>query len=232
MVAEAAAMADGFLGRWSRRKIDAKEGKPLEADPPAAPPGPTQVAARPMPLHEADRAGHAREDAAPAPAAPPPPPTLEDVDALTPESDFSRFVRHDVDPEVKNAAVRKLFADPHFNVMDGLDIYIDDYSKPDPLPPEMLRGLASAELLGFFREEKSTPEHRADVPEGTRVDGDDPAVEFVAQSEPLAHDAPGPADAPAAAGPAPEPPNSHADPDLRLQQDHAPGPPGPGPGDR
>jgi hypothetical protein len=40
-----------------------------------------------------------------------------------------------VAPEVKNAAFKKLFADPHFNVMDGLDIYIDDYSKPDPLPP-------------------------------------------------------------------------------------------------
>ena len=30
--------------------------------------------------------------------------------------------------------MKKLFSDPHFNVMDGLDTYIDDYGKPDPLP--------------------------------------------------------------------------------------------------
>ena len=38
-----------------------------------------------------------------------------------------------------NAALKKLFSDPHFNVMDGLDTYIDDYGKPDPIPPSMLR---------------------------------------------------------------------------------------------
>jgi len=25
--------------------------------------------------------------------------------------------------------------------MDGLDVYIDDYSKPDPIPPEMMKQL-------------------------------------------------------------------------------------------
>ena len=69
-----------------------------------------------------------------APAAAPPP-TLDDVAVLTRESDYSRFVAPDVDGGVSNAALKKLFSDPHFNVMDGLDTYIDDYSKPDPLPP-------------------------------------------------------------------------------------------------
>ena len=45
----------------------------------------------------------------------------------------------DVAPEVRNAAMKKLFADPQFNVMDRLDTYIDDYSLPDPLPASMLR---------------------------------------------------------------------------------------------
>jgi hypothetical protein len=36
---------------------------------------------------------------------------------------------------VRNAALKKLFTDPHFNVMDGLDVYIDDYGKPDPCRP-------------------------------------------------------------------------------------------------
>jgi hypothetical protein len=236
-------MADGFLGRWSRRKIDAKQGKPLEADPPVPENldpqesdrvlRETGVAGHPRNPdrhpRESDGNRHPRESGDPVPA---PPPTLEDVHSLTPESDFSRFVRNDVDPEVKNAAVRKLFADPHFNVMDGLDIYIDDYSKPDPLPPEMLRNLASAEFLGFFREEKVTPEPLAGTPGGARVDADDPAAEFVAQSQVPAQDAPGPEADPAAAEPAPPAPNSHADPDLRLQQDPAPGPQDPGGGAR
>ena len=47
--------------------------------------------------------------------------------------------------------MKKLFADPHFNVMDGLDTYIDDYAKPDPIPPAMLRQLASAKFLKPLR---------------------------------------------------------------------------------
>ncbi len=34
--------------------------------------------------------------------------------------------------------------------MDGLDVYIDDYGKPDPLPAGMLRQLAQSRLLGLF----------------------------------------------------------------------------------
>ena len=61
-------------------------------------------------------------------------PTLADVAALTRESDYSRFMATGVDGSVRNAALKKLFSDPHFNIMDGLDTYIDDYNKPDPLP--------------------------------------------------------------------------------------------------
>jgi hypothetical protein len=52
--------------------------------------------------------------------------------------------------------MKKLFTDPHYNVMDGLDIYIDDYSKPDPMPASMLRQLASAKFLNLFEEEETT----------------------------------------------------------------------------
>ena len=31
--------------------------------------------------------------------------------------------------------------------MDGLDIYIDDYGKPDPLPPDMLEKLAQWQFM-------------------------------------------------------------------------------------
>jgi hypothetical protein len=61
-------------------------------------------------------------------------------------------VASDVQPEVKNAALKKLFSDPHYNVMDGLDTYIDDYSQPDPLPPGMLEKMAQSAFLGLFTE--------------------------------------------------------------------------------
>ncbi|MFM2400133.1 MAG: hypothetical protein RL341_2290, partial [Pseudomonadota bacterium] len=76
------------------------------------------------------------------PAAPAqPPPELPPVESLTAESDFTPFMQAGVSALVRNAAVKKLFTDPHFNVMDRLDIYIDDYSIPDPLPPGMLEQL-------------------------------------------------------------------------------------------
>ena len=58
-----------------------------------------------------------------------------------------------VAPEVKNAAMKKLFADPHFNVMDRMDIYIDDYSQADPLPLAMLRQMNGAKFLNLFEDE-------------------------------------------------------------------------------
>lgn len=139
-------MADGFLGRWSRRKQDVREGRPVEEPPPPAPALAPQ-AATPAPAP-------AVAPTPPTPAAEPPPPTLADAQALTPASDFKPFVSRAVSPEVRNLAMKKLFADPHFNVMDGLDIYIDDYTQPDPLPAGMLSKMASAHAMGFFDHEK------------------------------------------------------------------------------
>ena len=196
-------MSDAFLGRWSRRKLDAKEGKPLADEPSAAASPPKilteEAAAAPAPASS-------QEGPAPMPpeAAAVPPPTLEDVQALTPESDFSRFAARGVTPEVKNAAMKKLFADPRYNVMDGMDVYIDDYSKPDPIAPALLRKLASAKFLGLFDQEEREEEEAG---RRSRDVADNPATQSVAQSDP----------APVAV---PEPPD-HADPDLRLQQDHA-----------
>jgi hypothetical protein len=216
-------MADGFLGRWSRRKLDAKDGKPLA-------PEPVREAKVELPLPQPSPAGGRGSELIPAktgdPASPshhrgegrgeaaapevPPPPTLDDVDTLTPQSDFTRFVRPDVTPEVKNAAMKKLFADPHFNVMDGLDVYIDDYSKPDPIPESMLKQLVAGQFLGLFREEE-------------RKDEQDARARDVAERQPSGSVAQSHPPAEAAAPPPPEavPPESHAHPDLRLQQDDA-----------
>lgn len=145
---------DGFFSRWSRRKAQVRGG---EAVPEQAPPAAPSLAQAPAVVPTVGPAPADTPAAEVAPA-PPPAPTLQDTEALTPASDFSRFVARDVSPDVRNAAVKKLFADPHFNVMDGLDIYIDDYSKPDPLPLELARKLTSAQFMKVFDAPEQVPE--------------------------------------------------------------------------
>lgn len=74
--------------------------------------------------------------ATPTPAAAEPP--LPPVETLTIDSDFTPFMQPKVAEDVKRAALKKLFSDPQFNVMDGLDIYIGDYTQADPMPEGML----------------------------------------------------------------------------------------------
>jgi hypothetical protein len=121
-------MADGFLSRWSKRKAG-KLDDPVEQ--------PKEVAKSPE-LPSVEEVA-------------PPPVTLEDVEKIDRfDPDFSAFMKPDVDPAVQQAALKKMFTDPHFNVMDGLDIYIDDYSKPDPLPPGMLERMVQSDMLKLF----------------------------------------------------------------------------------
>jgi hypothetical protein len=77
---------------------------------------------------------------------------LPNIADLGNDSDYTPFMQSGVDPATRNAAMRKLFSDPHYNVMDGLDIYIDDYSKPDPIPPEMLKRLMQSKMFNLFNE--------------------------------------------------------------------------------
>lgn len=157
----------GFLSRWSRRKLQARQGVALD-EAPARPSEPAAIAPEPATaLAPAPAVTPAPVDVAPpseAAAPSPAAPTMADVQALTRESDFSRFVSPGVDGEVKNAALKKLFSDPHFNVMDGLDTYIDDYSKPDPLPLSSVRKMAQAAFLGLIEAEPTS------APEGTQPD--------------------------------------------------------------
>jgi hypothetical protein len=84
-------------------------------------------------------------------------PTMADVEKLNPDSDFSGFASAGVKDDVHHAAMKKLFSDPHYNVMDGLDIYIDDYSKEDPLPPGMLEKMVQSSMLGLFKKLEEEP---------------------------------------------------------------------------
>jgi hypothetical protein len=70
---------------------------------------------------------------------------LPPLESLTADSDFRPFMRAGIDAATRNAALKRLFADPAFNVMDGLDVYIDDYGKTEPIPSALLRRLVQAQ---------------------------------------------------------------------------------------
>jgi len=156
-------MADGFLGRWAQRKQDARQGKPLvEPEPVAKVAQPVTVA--PLAAPVAAQAAPVASDGALPVSVPPPQPTLQEAQALGQDSDFKPFIAKGVDPAVRNAAMKKLFTDPHYNVMDRLDTYIDDYSQADPLPLSMLRKMASAQFLKLVDEEPEIAPPAAPVP--------------------------------------------------------------------
>jgi hypothetical protein len=174
---------DGFLSRWARRKAQARTGEP-EPLPPV--PAPAALAPNvPVPTQAAETAETPEQPPAP------PPPTLQEAQALTPEADFRRFVAPEVGPDVRNAALKKLWADPHYNVMDGLDIYIDDYGKPDPLPASMLRQMTQSAFLNLFADEAPSPSDvpatpAAEPPSAATAtpDDEDPALRLQPHDEP------------------------------------------------
>ena len=123
----------------------------------------------------------AKSDAAPAAAALPP------LESLTFDSDFGAFMAAKVDEGIRRAALKKLFGDPRFNVMDGLDTYIDDYTKNDPIPEEMLKRLehARSTFQGLERPKDEPqmhdePQLQQDAP---RLQQQDEAQTHTAQSE-------------------------------------------------
>ncbi len=184
-----------FFSRWSRRKVQVRSGEPLPPEPPAKPVAPVAVAVvAPTPPEVV---------AEPAPVEPPPTLTLDDVARLTPESDYSAFVARGVPADVRNAAVKKLFTDPHYNVMDGLDIYIDDYSQPSPLSATEMARMVGAQFLKLVEDPEEVKPAAAPQADPTVADTREPTA-----AEPTA------------------PHDDHAD--LQLQPDDVPEPPGSG----
>jgi hypothetical protein len=142
----------GFsLKRWSQRKHESARGArpvPPSGDDSTSPP----------PVAPAAPAA----DAVAAPTSPVPV-ELPPVETLTFDSDFAAFMQPKVEEATRRAALKKLFGDPSFNVMDGLDIYVGDYTQPDPMPAGMLDRLANVYgLLDPTASESASAEHVMD----------------------------------------------------------------------
>ena len=224
----------GFLSRWARRKTEVLKGKPLE-EPTAAALSVPEPDSAPAAVPQAGKSQPATPpDHEPDTETPKKLLSLDDVARLTNDSDFKPFMAQEVGPEVRNAAMKKLFADPHYNVMDGLDIYIDDYSKPDPIPESMLRQMVSAKLMKIFDEDENKGEGAPNLSDPGPLPLDNPnnpRPETVAQSgetlNPSGSDSLNP-EHPSEAEPfhgAGASQDDHAHSHLRLQPDHAPSDP-------
>lgn len=122
------------LRRWSARKLEAARATPASTSQEPAPVASGAPATVPPAAPVSTTA--------PVSAEPPLPP----VETLNFDSDFTAFLSANVAEPVKRQALKKLFSDPRFNVMDGLDVYIDDYSIPSPIEPELVSQLLHAQF--------------------------------------------------------------------------------------
>jgi hypothetical protein len=139
---------------------------------------------------------------------------MDDVAHLTRSSDYSRFVARGVDESVKRAAKKKLISDPRFNVMDGLDTYIENYNVSIPIPESELRQMLQAKALRLFDVDEASEAPAPDAGSDAKVIPDSAAPAQVSQSDDVSAVTP----------------DENAD--LRLQPDDAAGRPGAGPGPR
>jgi len=126
--------SESALGRWSRRKTEARRDKALPAAAPAEV-DTTPVDSTPEPDEQA-----VSVEAAPA---------LPDVADLSADSDYTPFLADGVPAALTRAALRKLWlSDPVFANLDGLNDYDEDFNVIDKVislvdaKPKISRGMA------------------------------------------------------------------------------------------
>lgn len=146
-------MSDNFLSRWSKRKLEAKE-KPADAEltPSVLKAEADSGVARP-PAQGTVRdsnavAGRPAPVSAEANVEPEVPvPTEADLQSVEQGGDVKAFLSDKVSADLKNKAFKALFSRPEYNVMDGLDIYIDDYNTFVPLSQEQIGKMTFSKQL-------------------------------------------------------------------------------------
>jgi hypothetical protein len=137
-----------FLERWSRLKTKDRE---VANEPYVAPP--------PAPPVKAEEA-----------------PQLPKIEELTPESDFRPFMNANVDPGKRREALKKLFADAHFNTPDPFEPFSADLTGEDPIPPELLKTLNQAKKFLFDEHEKTAAVPADEKTEPPAADAKDAAA--------------------------------------------------------
>jgi hypothetical protein len=130
-------MSDNFLSRWSKRKLEAKEQEKQLENLSESIQGGSELSIKQTPAElNRDSSGDSAVAVSKEPQVDIPLPTEADLTKVEQGGDIKAFMVDKVSAELKNKAFKALFSRPEFNVMDGLDIYIDDYSKFTPLSQE------------------------------------------------------------------------------------------------
>lgn len=126
----------GFLQRWSRRKLHSNDSNNHTSSN-SGKPGTDETSLATVPGQ--DKAGkpsinpeelNQNETVEPAEGAQQ---EMPDVDSLTAESDLTSFFSDTVSDALRKKALRKIFSFGKYNICDGLDDYAEDYTKFEPL---------------------------------------------------------------------------------------------------
>ncbi len=121
---------EGFAGRWSRLKAEARAVPPAPAPAAEVEPAAVPVASEATPPEKSEK---------PAETAAPPKTELPPLDTLTKDSDFSLFMNKDVAEDTRKLALRKLWTmDPHFATIDISECHSIDFNAVPTFPNGLL----------------------------------------------------------------------------------------------
>ncbi len=172
------AVSDSFFSRWSRQKTLNRELD--QARDAAVVKSPLPAAAEAVPVSKPPVEGAQAVDL----------PTQADAEALDVGADVSRFLQSGVTDAIKGAALKKLFADPAYNVISDMDDYVEDYSQMAKLSAVELRSLQQSKDLHLFEDPPWKIE--ADARDAAAAAEKQATTDAVAETDTVAADNPDP----------------------------------------
>lgn len=128
---------------------------------------------------------------------------LPDPEKIEVGGSFAGFMADNVDPDAKNAALRALWKQPHYNEIDGLLEYALDYTNQPKLSAEVSAELAKKVFRHLVKDDEKVPSEAEEMTASVEANIDNVAGESVAdildatgdespQNEPEAQAAPKP----------------------------------------
>ena len=174
------AVSDSFFSRWSRQKTLNRELDQARDAAVAKAPLPAEAEAVPVPKPPVE--GAQAVDL----------PTQADAEALDVGADVSRFLQSGVTDAIKGAALKKLFADPAYNVISDMDDYVEDYSQMAKLSAVELRSLQQSKDLHLFEDPPWKTEADARDAAAAAAAKKQATTDAIAESDTVAADNPDP----------------------------------------
>lgn len=204
---------EGFLQRWSRRKQSALRDDEVSEDEASEAPEAADEPGTAGDASAADAAAGPDPETASGPGVEPEPPGDEDMpplESIDEGGSVAAFLSPRVSEGLRRAALRRLFRQPKYNVVDMLDDYAEDYSKPVALGSIVTADMRYRAEVAAKRMERKLKESLADQDEATDAvaaseSETHPDSETEPNTETPAQEVPGTdEDTPASAGVAPE----------------------------